>query len=156
MVTHDNILFCTDFSENARAALPHAIDLARRYGAVLHILHVYQESGDVAEFEISSNVKMDWIRVAQLMGTEMEKKLQAFCQEVTKELGSCRAEMLRGKPHVEILRYVREAGIDLIVMASHGLTGLEHVLFGSVAERVVRQSPCPVLIVKKYGTEPDK
>jgi universal stress protein A len=51
---------------------------------------------------------------------------------------------------------VRESGIDLIVMASHGLTGLEHVLFGSVAERVVRQSPCPVLIVKKHGTEPDK
>jgi nucleotide-binding universal stress UspA family protein len=155
MVTYKNVLFCTDFSENSRAALPHAVDLARKYGAVLHLVHVYQEAGDIAEFEISSNLKMDWIRVAHLMGTEMEKKLQSLCQEVTGEIGSCQAKMLRGKPAAEILRYAREDKIDLIVMASHGLTGMEHVLFGSTAERVLRESPCPVFIVKipKTGTK---
>jgi len=50
--------------------------------------------------------------------------------------------MLRGKPHLEIIRYAKENTVDLIVMASHGLSGLEHVLFGSTAERVLRESPC--------------
>jgi universal stress protein A len=156
MVNYRNILFCTDFSENARAALPHAIDLAKKYGANLHLVHVYQEAGEMAEFEISSNLKMDWIRVAQLMGTEMEKKLQALCKEATREIGSCEAKMLRGKAHTEILRYARQHPIDLIVMASHGLTGLEQALFGSTAERVLRESPCPVFIVKIVKTGKEK
>jgi len=156
MVTYKNILFCTDFSENSRAALPPAIDLARKYGSALHLLHVYQEAGEMAEFGISSPIKMDWIRVAHLMGTEMEKRLQSFCAEVTREIGSCQAKMLRGKPSAEIIRYARESGVDLIVMASHGLTGLEHALFGSTAERVLRESTCPVFIVKISGKEEKK
>ncbi|HSR12762.1 MAG TPA: universal stress protein, partial [Thermodesulfobacteriota bacterium] len=149
MTTYRNILFCTDFSENARYAAPFAVDLARKYSAELHLLHVYQEPGDVAEFEISSNLKMDWIRVARLLGTEMEKKLSAACEEITGELGSCRPNLLRGKPHLEILRYAKEKSIDLIVMGSHGLTGLEHVLFGSTTERVLRESPCHVLVIRR-------
>ena len=151
MVTYKNILFCTDFSENAQAALPFAIDLAKKYGAPLHVLYVYQDPGLVAEFEISSNVKMDWIRVAHLMGTEMEKKLKALCDEVTREVGSCQSKLVRGRPHSEILRYAKEAEIDLIVMGSHGLSGLEHVLFGSTAERVLRESPCHVLVIRRPG-----
>ena len=149
MVTYKNILFCTDFSENAQFALPFAIDLTKKYGATLHVIHVYQEPGHVAEFEISSNVKMDWIRVAHLMGTEMEKKLNALRERVTQELGACQSELSRGRPHTEILRYAKEAKIDLIVMGSHGLSGLEHVLFGSTAERVLRESPCHVLVIRR-------
>ncbi len=84
MVTYKNILFSTDFSENAQAALPFAIDLANKYGATLHLLHVYQDPGDVAEFEISSNIRMDWIRLP-IWWTEMEKKLKALCEEVTRK-----------------------------------------------------------------------
>jgi nucleotide-binding universal stress UspA family protein len=151
MVSYKNILFCTDFSENAQAALPFAIDLTKKYGATLHVLHVYQEPGDIAEFEISSNIKMDWIRVAHLVGTEMEKKLKALCEEVTLEIGSCHPKILRGKPPSEILRYAKEANIDLIVMASHGLSGWEHALFGSTTERVLRESPCHVLVIRRPG-----
>jgi nucleotide-binding universal stress UspA family protein len=151
MVAYKNILFCTDFSENAQSALPFAIDLTKKYGATLHLVHVYQEAGDIAEFEISSNIKMDWIRVAHLMGTEMEKKLQTICDQVKKELGSCQPRMLRGKPPREIIRYAKEANIDLIVISSHGLSGLEHVLFGSTAERIMRESPCHVLMIKRTG-----
>jgi nucleotide-binding universal stress UspA family protein len=151
MITCKNILFCTDFSENAQAALPFAIDLTKKYRAALHVLHVYQEPGHVAEFEISSNVKMDWIRVAHLIGTEMEKKLNVLCEKVSRELGACQAKLLRGRPHSEILRYARENKIDLIVMSSHGLTGLEHALFGSTTERVLRESPCHVLVIRRPG-----
>jgi nucleotide-binding universal stress UspA family protein len=149
MVTFNNILFCTDFSESARAALPFAIDLTNRYGAILHIIHVYQDPGHLAEFEVSSEIQMDWIRVAHTMGTELEKKLKEFCSEVGQELKSCHSKMLRGKPHFEIIRYAKENNIDLIVMASHGLSGWEHALFGSTAERVLRESPCPVLVIRK-------
>ena len=149
MVTYKSILFCTDFSASAQAALPYAIDLAKKYGATLHVLHVYQEAGHIAEFELSSDTKSDYIRVAHLAGTEMEKRLEALCEEIVKELGSCQHKMVRGKAHIEIIRYAKETNIDLIVMASHGLSGLEHVLFGSTAERVLRESACNVFIIKR-------
>ena len=149
MVTYKHILFCTDFSNNAQAALPYAVDLAKKYGASLHLLHVYQEAGHIAEFELSSDTRSDYIRVARLAGTEMEKRLDALCEEIIKELSSCERKMVRGKPYIEIIRYAKETNIDLIVMASHGLSGLEHVLFGSTAERVLRESACNVFIVKK-------
>jgi len=149
MTTCKNILYCTDFSESAKGALPFAIDLAKKYGASLHIVHVYQDPGHIAEFEISSNIKMDWIRVAQSMGTEIEEKLKIFCAEIAQEVKSCQYRMLRGKPYLEIVRYAKENAIDLIVLASHGLSGWEHVLFGSTAERVLCESPCHVLVIRK-------
>ena len=154
MVTYKKILFCTDFSNNAQAALPYAIDLAKKYGTTLHVLHVYQEAGHIAEFELSSDIKSDYIRVAHLAGQEMEKRLEAMCEEIVKELGSCERKMVRGKAHIEIIRYAKETNIDLIVMASHGLSGLEHVLFGSTAERVLRESPCNVFIIKRPVSPP--
>ena len=149
MTTCKNILYCTDFSESAKGALPFAIDLAKKYGATLHLVHVYQDPGHLAEFEISSNIKMDWIRVAQSMGTEIEEKLKIFCAEIAQEVKSSQYKMLRGKPYLEIVRYAKENAIDLIVLASHGLSGWEHVLFGSTAERVLRESPCHVLVIRR-------
>ncbi len=149
MVVYRNILYCTDFSESARAALPFAIDMAKKYGAVLHLVHVYQDPDPLSEFEMSSNIKMDWIRVAQALGTEMEGRLKKICSDIGQELSTCQYRVLRGKPYLEIVRYARENAMDLIILASHGLSGLEHVLFGSTAERVLRESPCHVLVIKK-------
>lgn len=101
----------------------------------------------------SSGTRTDFVRVAHLMGAEMEKRLEALCGEIAKELGSCEREMVRGRAHVEIVRYAREKNIDLIVMSSHGLSGLEDVLFGSTAERVLRASPCHVFIVKAFPAQ---
>ncbi len=148
MVDCKNILYCTDFSEGAKSALPLAIDLAKKYGASLHLVHVYQEPEPLTEYEISSNMKMDWIRMAQTLGGEIEERLKKICLEVSQEIRPCRYTLLRGKPHLEIVRYAKENGIDLIILASHGLSGLEHVLFGSTAERVLRESSCSVLVVK--------
>jgi nucleotide-binding universal stress UspA family protein len=149
MVNYHNVLYCTDFSESAKAALPFAIDITKKYGAAFHLIHVYQEPEHLAEFEISSNIKMDWIRVARSLGMEAEKKLKGLCEEIDREVKTYKYKMLRGRPHEEIIRYARENHIDLIVLASHGLSGLEHVLFGSTAERVLRESPCHVLVIRK-------
>ena len=153
MIICRNILFCTDFSESARAVAPYAIDLAGKYGASLHILHVYQEPGHIAEFEISSDPTIDWLRVAHLVGPETQKECQILWEDATAKVGSCQAKVLRGKPHEEIVYYAKEAKIDLIVMGSHGLTGFEHVLFGSTTEKVLRDSPCNVFVVKKPSAE---
>ena len=59
--------------------------------------------------------------------------------------------VVKGRPGAEILRFVQQHDVDLVVMPTHGLTGLEHLLMGSVAEKVVRQAPCPVLVVKAFG-----
>jgi nucleotide-binding universal stress UspA family protein len=152
MVTYKNILFSTDFSENAKAAVPFAVDMAKKYGATLHIVHVYLEAGHIAEFEMPVRGEIGPTMV-QPAGTETEEKLGALCQEISFELGSCKNKLLRGKPAAEIVRYAKEEGIDLIVMSSHGLSGLEHVLFGSTAERVVRDSPCNVYIVKRVAQQ---
>ncbi len=152
MITYKNILFCTDFSKNAQAALPHAIDLTKKYGATLHLLHVYHDAGHIAEFEMSSDTKTDLIRVAHMVTTEMERRLDALCTEVEREVGPCRKRTIRGTPHVEIVRYAREEQIDLLVLSSHGLTGLEHVIFGGTTERVVRHSPCDVMVIKSRTT----
>ena len=147
MTMFKNILFSTDFSENARAAVPIAVDLAKKYGAKLHIVHVYPEAGHIAEFEAPVHGEIGALMV-QPAGTETERKLDALCQEVSFEVGSCKSKLLRGKPDTEIVRYAKEENIDLIVMSSHGLSGLEHALFGSTAERVLRECQCNVFIVK--------
>jgi nucleotide-binding universal stress UspA family protein len=147
MVTYKNILFSTDFSENAKAATAFAVDVAKKYGATLHVVHVYLEAGHIAEFETLTHGE-GGPRMVQPAGTEAERKLQALCEEISREIGPCKSRLLRGKPAAEIIRYAKEAAIDLIVMSSHDLTGLEHALFGSTAEKVLRESPCNVYIVK--------
>lgn len=148
MVSYGHILYCTDFSEHAAAAFRTAVDLAVKYGAALHILHVFQEPGDIAEFEVSSNMHMDWIRVAHFVGTEREKKLEALRDEAAASVSQVSFKMLRGKPQAEISRYAREVGADLAVISSHGLSGLEHAIFGGTAEKIMREVPCTVLVVK--------
>jgi nucleotide-binding universal stress UspA family protein len=152
MVTYKNILFCTDFSEHAQTAVPIAVDLAKKYGATLHIVHVYPEAGHIAEFEQPVHGEIG-LGLVQPAGTETEKKLGALCQEISFELGSCKNKLLRGKPAAEIVRYAKEEGIDLLVMSSHGLSGLEHAIFGSTAEKVLRESPCNVFIVKRFAQQ---
>jgi nucleotide-binding universal stress UspA family protein len=148
MVTYSNILFCTDFSENAGAAVSRAVDLAKKYGAVLHILHVYQEPGHIAEYEISSDATIDWLAISHLMGAEMQERLKSLWEAVTAEVGSCQCKMLRGKAPEMIVYYAKEAKIDLIVMATHALRGLEQALFGSTAVKVLKDSPCSVLVIR--------
>lgn len=148
MIEYRNVLFCTDFSENAQKALPQAMDIARKYGATLHVLHVYFDAGHIAEFEMSSVTETETAPMVHMKGTEKERRLDEICTQVSNALGPCKGKMVRGKPHVEIVRYAREEGVDLIVLSSHGLSELEHALFGGTAEKVLRHSPCDVFVIK--------
>lgn len=147
MRTIKKILVPTDLSELSVAAVEYAASLAEKYDARIYLLYViegqpskglppdggYSEAGPAASVE------------------EGKKELHRFVDWKAKEIGDVVEVAQAGKPETEICRFAKEEGIDLIVMATHGRTGLAHVLMGSVAERVVRTSGVPVMTVKPAG-----
>jgi nucleotide-binding universal stress UspA family protein len=143
-----NIAFCTDFSDNADHAFLTAKDLSWHYGATLHIVHV------MVNFSLSPPVHDTYMPI-EYDPQFMEQLSQAAKGSINdryllhlKEKQPYTVHLLAGYASTEILRLAKEMEIDLIVMGSHGLTGLAHVLFGSTADRVVRKAPCSVLTVR--------
>jgi len=148
-----NIAFCTDFSENAQEAFTVAKDLAWHYGAKLHIVHV------MVDFALSPPIHSTYMPIeyqpefVEQISQASRESIQTRYISQLKEKQSYEIQLLSGYASTEILRLAEEKEIDLIVMGSHGLTGLAHVLFGSTADRVVRKSPCSVLTVRPQTKE---
>lgn len=147
MITLNTILVPTDFSATSEAALRYGKALADAFGASLHLVHVVQEPFSqpwaVEAYGVSlASLQETWTRDAR---TRLENALQPD------ERDRYRAQIatLSGHPVVEILRYAEANAIDLIVLGTHGRGPLSHVVMGSVAERVVRKAPCPVLTVRQ-------
>ncbi|MBM4032730.1 MAG: phosphomannomutase/phosphoglucomutase [Planctomycetes bacterium] len=143
------VLFTTDFSPYAAHALPYALGMARDHGAELHVLHVVSTPELAVQFDVAGPV-FDANLLAELERSAEDQLGKVLPAEVRREL-SVTLAVRRGAAFVEIVRYAREEGIDLIVLATHGRTGLRHALFGSVAEKVVRKALCPVLSVRPKG-----
>ncbi|MFN4260261.1 MAG: universal stress protein [Gemmataceae bacterium] len=136
MIHVRKILYPTDFSSYSNQAYFHAIALAEKYGASLTILYVYTPSADPDELGPAHwRSQLEQIR-------PMDQRISA--QHV----------FLQGDPASEIVRYTTDTAMDLIVMGTHGRTGLERLLLGSVAERVMREAPCSVLVVKLPKGQP--
>ncbi len=137
-----------DFSDASRAAMETAIDLARRFGATLTLLHAYPVPGYT--FPDGSVVASP--RMLQELADQAAKHVAEWKRQA-EQMGAPTvvAETLVGEPAAEILSYARDRGIDLLVLGTHGRTGLEHALMGSIAERVVRRARCPVLTVHPQG-----
>lgn len=139
------ILVPTDFSETSRFAVSRACTLARRFDAEIHLVNVLPllDLGPVA-MDVPAVSRMD---IEERWTRAVRDELDAIAREsrVTVRVTS---EVTRGHPFVEIVRYARARQIDLIVMGTHGRGAVEHMLLGSVAEKVVRKAPCPVLTVR--------
>lgn len=133
-----------DFSDASRAALEVAADLARRFDAELTLLHAYPVPGYT--FPDGSVVASS--RMMQELSDQAERHLAEWRREAEK-LGAPRVtyEKAVGEPASEILAFADDRRMDLLVLGTHGRTGLEHALMGSVAERVARKGRCPVLTV---------
>lgn len=142
------ILVPIDFSEHARQALAHAKELALLYGAELQILHVFEEVIHPA-FYVSGRTSI--FEFMPQLQREATKQIQELLDEVVGNQYPAEIYLKEGHPAQEIVNFVSEHGTDLIVIATHGLTGIEHFLLGSVTEKVVRMAPCPVLTVKGFG-----
>lgn len=146
------ILFATDFSDNSKYALTYAISFAKQYDAMLYILHVIQQPsyplGMYAEISFDA---MD--KFSRNISEAVEKEMKAMREKDLQGFTKYECLVVQGTPFLEILRTAKEKEADLIIVGTHGRTGLDHVLFGSTAERVVRRAPCPVLSVRLPGKE---
>jgi nucleotide-binding universal stress UspA family protein len=144
-----NILFPSDLSDYNGTALAYASVLAAESGAKLHILHVddmHDMTADLAE--VGYVYPTPWDNADR---AKVREELNQITPTVAQ--GSFEHHYLRGAPAREIIEFAKCKGVDLIVMASHGRTGLARLVMGSVAEEVTRKAPCPVLIVKQPAVE---
>ncbi|MGE4497650.1 MAG: universal stress protein [Deferribacterales bacterium] len=146
MIKIKKILYPTDFSEPSKIALEYAAELAKQFGAELEILHVMFDETQVVSFYLPQ-VTM------QSLSTDIEtgsaKQLDEFIksQPVLKGVNYT-TKLIKGTPFIEITKHAKDTAADMIVIGTHGRTGLDHVLFGSTAEKVVRKAPCPVFTVR--------
>ena len=144
MINIQRILHPTDFSDNSRRSLDYACTLASRFQAELHLLYV------VADALVSVAPPMSGFLpegYAEDVMQSAENNLAQF--DLGNEVGglSVVREVVHGSAFLEIIRYANDKEMDMIVMGTHGYTGLMHLLMGSVAENVVRKASCPVLTV---------
>lgn len=146
-VGYRRILWPTDFSRLASAALPHAARLAGAGPGELVILHVLPPPAIVPVPDLSGAV---WAQILEESRAAAQTRLKRLADRVRRQLPGIRVRGLlaEGQAEIEILRTARRLRCDAIVLATHGRTGLAHVLIGSVAERVLRMAPCPVLTVR--------
>lgn len=139
------ILFATDFSEGSSHALPYAVDMAKQYSARLYFVHVIFDVAKTAGWYVP-HVSIDEIY------RDMEKSARAeleksFVDEM-RGMKDIEHVVLKGIPYEEITKFAAANRIDLIVLGTHGRRGIDRMLFGSTAEQVVRNAPCPVLSVR--------
>jgi nucleotide-binding universal stress UspA family protein len=139
------ILSPVDFSETSQAALRYAIDMASRVGASIEIIHAFTPPS----FALPDGAIMAQPGYLAEVSNELQKSLDELVRRYSGRGVPIEARLLEGFAAAEVTRVAEEDGIDLIVMGTHGRTGLKHFLLGSVAERVVRTSTVPVLTVPK-------
>ncbi|HET7755359.1 MAG TPA: universal stress protein [Anaeromyxobacteraceae bacterium] len=147
-LTWSKICCPVDFSEPARAAMETAVAIARRFDAQLTLFHAYQLPGyTLPEGSVVASPKM-----LQELADQAEHHLEEW-KRMAEQMGAPRVATAKsiGEPSVEIVEFAKETGQDLLVIGTHGRTGLRHALVGSIAERVVRRAGCPVLSVHPEG-----
>ncbi len=147
MLSIKKILYPTDFSEYSLAALPYAIELSLQNNAELHCMHVVDETYQY----YLSGAYVDSVGVSISPGKirdNAQKELDKFTAEHLSNVSKLVPKIVSGKPFLEIIKYAKDNKIDLIVLGTHGRSALATMLLGSVAEKVIRKAPCPVLTVR--------
>jgi len=142
------ILVPTDFSDCSRQALRYAVPFAKEFGAALHLLYVVQVNYPTPEM-----VDFNLPQYEADMRRSAEKQLSVLAGQEIAGATPTQLVVRSGSPFQEIIRAAETLDIDLIIIATHGRSGLAHVLLGSTAERVVRHAPCPVFVVRQKEHE---
>jgi nucleotide-binding universal stress UspA family protein len=141
------VLVSTDFSDYGDAALPHAFRVAKDYGAnvvMLHVLDAFPPPNPL----YAHYYPIPTPEQTQQAEAKAQQALRARIPEALRDSGRVETQVAQGSPAAEILRVAEEREVSLIVISTHGRTGLRRLALGSVAERVIRDAPCPVLVVR--------
>jgi nucleotide-binding universal stress UspA family protein len=149
MIKIEKILFPTDFSEHSEHAFTYALSFAKEYGARIVMLHV------VEDVQYLANAYMFDVPMMPSFADMEQSRLKEMSEFIEREVDDpsvvIEKSVRHGRPFLEIIQAARDEEVDLIVTATHGRGGIEHVLFGSTAEKVVRKAPCPVLSIRTPG-----
>ena len=144
MINLKTILVPSDFSECSESALRYGLELARRFDARVHLLHVVQDP--ISQPWAADGFSIPLFEVVEKWQTDATERLARSVPQADADRVTIEATV--AWPYAEILRYALEHQVDLIVMGTHGRGGVSHFLLGSIAEKVVRRAPCPVLTVR--------
>ena len=152
MIGYKNVLFCTDFSEDANIAFLHALDLAEKHGARLHILHIPHSSYTYLKHVVDEHVPDGAPEGEAFFDEEIAKRAEvALKEECGKRLGDFKNysfAVRTGKPDVEIIRYARKNDIDVIVMGALGKSELDRLEHGSTVASVSKYAHCHVIAIR--------
>ncbi|MDT8273418.1 MAG: universal stress protein [Desulfomonilia bacterium] len=144
------ILVPTDFSPSARHAFGYAVKLNAYFRARMYLVHVLQDFTEFSEYNLSPTILPQlYLEFEQTATKRLDEMVMA---QVPSEI-HCDTYILHGVPFHEILQFASTEQVDLIVMGSHGRSGLKHMLFGHTAEKVVKHASCPVLTIKHPDLE---
>jgi nucleotide-binding universal stress UspA family protein len=162
MIDYKSILFCTDFSEDANIAFLHALDLANKYNAKLHILHVPHSSYAYSRDIVDEHVPEGNLGGETFFNEEVEKAAEdALKEEYEKRLGDFKDYVYvikTGAPDVEIIRYAKKNDVDVIVMGALGKAEQDRLVHGSTVANVSKYAHCHVVAIRnpaKQFTLPD-
>jgi nucleotide-binding universal stress UspA family protein len=145
MRTFDKILFATDFSESSEHAFEYALSLAQQYHSHLTILHVINEPVDLRGFYVPH---VSFENLEKEIEEGAEQMMTKFCATHITDFADYETRIVTGIPYEEILKLAEENQSSFIVLGTQGRSGIDHLLFGSTAERVVRKALCPVVTVR--------
>jgi len=151
MIKLTKVLYPTDFSESSLAALPYAISFARSCSAKLILMHVVNEKIFSEGLSLARVAPPEALE--QELSAEAGRQLKMLIPLEEREGLDWETVILFGMPFLEVIRYAKANDVSMIVIGTHGRSGMEHIIFGSTAEKVVRKAPCPVLCVKPANFE---
>mgnify|MGYP003417062116 FL=1 len=144
--TINKVLVPIDFSDYSKSALRYAVNFAKSFNAEIILIYVVEPVIYPPDFS------MGQIALPSIT-TEWDDRAKDELQKLAKSeiIGAVKVKTIikTGKPFVEIIETAKEENVDLIIIATHGRSGVEHILFGSTAEKVVRKAPCPVLTLRE-------
>jgi nucleotide-binding universal stress UspA family protein len=138
------ILFPTDLTAPSENAFPSALSLARQYRAKLYIIHVVDTGHEAAGFYVPH---LSFERLHGELRQGAEGMLKKFCRSRLRDFKGCEMQVLEGEPYREIIKFVNDNKIDIVVMGTFGKGRMDRFMFGSTTERVIRKVKCPVLVV---------
>lgn len=147
MIEIKKILFPCDLEESFSKILPYVKSVSEKFESSIYLLHV------IKDLPLWGNYNVPYAIMNDLQNKALkasEKTIDKICEEQMKECQNLQKRITVGNPSDEILSTIESEKIDLVIMGTHGRKGLDHAIFGSVAEKVMKKSPVPVLIINTF------